>query len=452
MANNSKDKKYSIVIAGGGSSYTPGIVLMLLSSMDIFPIKTIKLYDNNEERQKIIGDACEILVRENAPEVEFVQTTDPKEAFTDIDFCMAHIRVGLNVMREKDEKIPLKYGVVGQETCGPGGMAYGLRSISGIIELIDYMEKYSPDAWMLNYSNPAAIVAEAVRILKPKSKVINICDMPVATESTLATIAGLNDRSELDCKYYGLNHFGWWTSIKDKAGNELLPKIQEHVFEHGYVSAHVDLQHADPTWLSTFQIARDLALLDKTTLPNTYLKYYLLSDYVVEHANPNYTRANEVMDGREKKVYDECRRIAERGTSVGSDNLDQAIHKDAHSTYIVDLARAIAFNTKEKMLVIVPNNGAIKNFSDDAMVEIPCIIGSDGPEPLVVGEIPLFQKGLMEQQVAVEKLVVEAYINKSYTSFYQAVMLSRTVPSAAVAKKIVDELIEVNKGYFPELK
>lgn len=127
----------------------------------------------------MIADACEIILKEKAPEIDFVATTDPETAFTDVDFVMAHIRVGLYAMREKDEKIPLKYGVIGQETCGPGRIAYGMRSIGGFLELIDYMEQYSPDAWMLNYSNPAAIVAEATRKLRPNSKIINICDMPV---------------------------------------------------------------------------------------------------------------------------------------------------------------------------------------------------------------------------------------------------------------------------------
>ena len=88
-------------------------------------------------------------------------------------------------MRDKDEKIPLKYGVVGQETCGPGGIAYGLRSIGPVIEILDYMEKYKPNAWMLNYSNPAAIVAEATNRLRPNSKIINICDMPVGVVAPL---------------------------------------------------------------------------------------------------------------------------------------------------------------------------------------------------------------------------------------------------------------------------
>ena len=440
------NKKFSICIAGGGSTFTPGIVLMLMNNLDKFPIRKIKLYDNNEERQKTIADACEILVRDNSTDIEFIQTTDPKEAFSDIDFVMAHIRVGLYEMREKDEKIPLKYGVVGQETCGPGGMSYGLRSIGPIVEIIDYMEQYSPNAWMLNYSNPAAIVAEATRRLRPNSKIINICDMPISIEDKISKIAGLNSRKDLDVIYYGLNHFGWWSSIKDKQGNELLPKIREHVVEHGYISKDIDLQHYGPSWLDTFQKARDIAKLDSKTLPNTYLKYYLFPDYVVSHVNVEKTRANEVMESREKDVFEECRRIVRENTSENC-----AFHKDAHATYIVDLARAIAFNTKERMLLIVPNNGSISNFDKDAMVEIPCLLGNDGPIPLQVGEIPMFQKGLMSQQVAVEKLVVDAWINKSYEKLYQAIILSKTVPSASVAKNIVDDLIEANKEYWPEL-
>ena len=106
-------KKYSITVAGGGSTFTPGIVLMLLDHMDRFPIRSIKFYDNDAERQEIVAKACEIYLKENAPEVEFAYTTDPETAFTDIDFVLAHIRVGKYAMREKDEKIPLKYGVVG---------------------------------------------------------------------------------------------------------------------------------------------------------------------------------------------------------------------------------------------------------------------------------------------------------------------------------------------------
>ena len=153
------------------------------------------------------------------------------------------------------------------------------------------------------------------------------------------------------------------------------------------------------------------------------------------------------MAGREKHVFGECDRIAACGTAK-----DTTLEVDEHASYIVDLARAIAYNTHERMLLIVPNNGAIANFDETAMVEVPCIVGSNGPEPLTQGNIPRFQKGLMEQQVAVEKLVVEAWEEGSYQKLWQALTLSKIVPNARVAKQLLDDLIEANKDFWPELK
>lgn len=157
--------------------------------------------------------------------------------------------------------------------------------------------------------------------------------------------------------------------------------------------------------------------------------------------------ADAQMDGREKQVFGACRKIIESGTAK-----DGGFEADVHASYIVDLACAIAKNTRERFLLIVPNEGAVENFDRTAMVEIPCIVGSNGYEKICQGSIPQFQKGLMEQQVSVEKLCVEAWIEGSYQKMWQALTLSKTVPSAAVAKKILDDLIEANKDYWPELK
>lgn len=441
-------KKFSVVIAGGGSTFTPGIVMMMLDNLDRFPLKKLKLYDNDGDRQGILGEALEILLKEQAPEIEFSYTTDPETAFSDVDFCMAHIRVGKYAMREKDEKVPLRHGVFGQETCGPGGIAYGMRSITGMLEIIDYMEKYSPDCWMLNYSNPAAIVAEACRVMRPESKVLNICDMPVGTLRRMSQIIG-KAPEELEVRYFGLNHFGWWTSVKDTEGHEYIEQIRNYVSEHGYLTQiEVDTQHTDPSWQETHKKAKDILAVTPDYLPNTYLKYYLYPDYVFEHMkdHPEFTRANEVVQGREKTVFDHAQQIIAKGTAEGI-----AFDIDAHATFIVDLARAIAFNTHERMVMIVENNGAIANFPDDAMVEVPCIVGTDGPEALTQGKIPAFQQAMMFQQVTVEKLVVEAYVENSYQKMWQALTLSKTVPSAQVAKELLDDLIIENAGTWPEL-
>ncbi|WP_331654349.1 hypothetical protein [Clostridioides difficile] len=193
--------------------------------------------------------------------------------------------------------------------------------------------------------------------------------------------------------------------------------------------------------------AKDLLEIEPATLPNTYLKYYLMADETVEHANPNYTRANEIMDRREKDTFEECERIIKKGTAR-----DTWFDASEHSQFIVELACALAFNTQERFLLIVPNNGAIENFADDAMVEIPCLVGKDIVEPMSIGKIPTFQKGLMEQQVASEKLAVEAWIEKSYQKLWQSFTMSKTVPSAKVAKEILDEMIVANKDFWPTFK
>ena len=441
-------EKKSVVIAGGGSTYTAGIVMMLIENQDKFPLRKLKFYDNDLERQKIVADACEIIIRERAPQIEFLATVDPEEAFTDVDFVMAHIREGGLQMREQDEKIPLRHGVVGQETCGPGGIAYGMRSITGVIELIDYMEKYSPEAWMLNYSNPASIVAEATRVLRPDTKIINICDMPVAIKQGMADIVGLDSGNDIVDRYYGLNHYGWWTEVLDKDGNDLMPVLKEHVSKWGY-SPSVDIENPlllEESWMDTFKKAKDIYAVDPETLPNTYLKYYLFPDYVVKHSDPNHTRANEVMENREKNIFAECNNIVEKNTAEGT-----TIEAGEHAEFIVQLAGALSYNTYERMLLIVENNGAIANLDSTAMVEVPCLVSKRGYEPLAMGNIPQFQKGMIEQQVSVEKLVVQAYIEKSYQKLWQALTLSSTVPSATVAKEILDDLVEANKEYWPEL-
>ncbi len=443
-------KKQSILIAGGGSTYTASIIMLLIENQDKFPLRKIKLYDIDKERQDTIAKAREIILKERAPEIEFLATTDPEEAFTDLDFVMAHIRAGGLDMREQDEKIPLKHKVVGQETCGPGGFAYGMRSIPDVLELVDYMEKYSPDAWMLNYSNPAAIVAEATRILKPDSKIINICDMPVVIKNSWAEIVGLESGTDIVDRYYGLNHFGWWTEVLDKDGNDLMPELKEHTSKYGYAQApDSDDENellAEESWMSTFEVAKDVQKLDPDTLPNTYLKYYYYPNRVVDSADPTHTRANEVKGYREKNVFEECRRIIENGTAEDTD-----IKPSEHAEFIVQLAGSIAFNGYERMLLIVENNGAIANVRDDAMVEVPCLVSKRGVEPLAMGNIPNFQKGLIEQQVASEKLLVEAYLEKSKQKLWQSLTLSSIVPNADVASELMEDLIEANKDFWPEL-
>ena len=139
-------KNYAVTIAGGGSTFTPGIALMLLEERDRFPVNKVTFYDNNAERQEIVGKFGEVMFRDYYEGLEFSYTTDPAEAFEDIDFALVQIRAGGMGLRNADEKIPYKYGRIGQETCGPGGLAYGIRSVPAMIQLVKDIRRYSPDA------------------------------------------------------------------------------------------------------------------------------------------------------------------------------------------------------------------------------------------------------------------------------------------------------------------
>lgn len=450
------NKPYTVCIVGAGSRYTAGILRMLVGEKERFPIKKITLYDNEYERQHKVAGYAKVLMKEYYPECEVVETMDPETAFTDIDFAFMQIRAGRLPMRELDEKIALKYGRIGQETCGAGGFAYGMRSVPAVCDIIKDIRKYSPEAWVLNYSNPAAIVAEATkRVFPGDHRIINICDMPIGIMGFYAA-ALKKDISELEPRYFGLNHFGWFTKVLDKkTGEDYLPKLQVMFKEP--LPAMGDNHPVSGSWLDTFIFMSTMIQDYEDFLPNTYLQYYLYPDHMLSVENPNYTRANEIMDGGEKDLFKMLDEVIEAGKLKGTKHEPKDLGangtiKSGHSQYICDLAYAIANNTGDVFLCMTENHGIVSNLTDGMMVEVPCHVGINGVEPLNVGEIPTFHKGLLENQYAYEKLTVDACLEGSYKKAWQALTLNRCVNDTQVAKKILDEYIAVNKEYWPELK
>ncbi|SFC02525.1 maltose-6'-phosphate glucosidase [Alkalibacterium subtropicum] len=439
-------KKNNIVLVGGGSTWTPGILKAMTTHLDEFALNRIVLYDINEKRQEVIGEFAKILFKEEAPEVEIVYTTDKEVAYKDVDFVFCQMRTGGFDMREKDEKIPLSLGVIGQETCGPGGFAYGLRSIRDMEEMVKDVRRLSPDAWILNYTNPAAIVALALDKLFPKEdKILNICDQPVNLLRSFASLIDL-DVNKFEPVYFGLNHFGWFTHIYDETGKDRAPEIKEIILNGGF--RPVDAEQRDQSWLETYAMVEDMLIDFPDYLPNTYLQYYLYPEYKLSKLDPEWTRTDEVRIGREQKVFEECRRIVENGTARDS----KVVHNDAHGDMMVEVAASIANNLRKTFVVMVRNDGIVSNLPDDSMVEVAASLGANGPAPYAVGEIGTFYKGLIENQYAFERLTVKAYMEGSYTKALQALTLNRTVVDAKKARKVLDALIEANKEYWPELK
>ncbi|MCA0971246.1 6-phospho-alpha-glucosidase [Halobacillus litoralis] len=439
-------KKQNLVVVGGGSTYTIGMIMSLVAEKEQFPLKSITFYDTDHERQEKIAKASEIILREKYPELErFSYTTDKAEALSDADFVFVQIRTGGLAMREKDEQIPLQHGAVGQETCGPGGMAYGLRSIGDMIELVNDIRHYAPDAWILNYTNPAAIVAEALRREFPEDKkLLNICDMPAAIMVSYAGILG-KDVFDLVPEYFGLNHFGWFTKILDKDGNDHTSTIKRAITEDGFIPEDAEIAN-DPSWIKTFKQVEQMVTDFPEYLPNTYLQYYLYPSQMVEKEDPQNTRARQVINGREARVHNLADQIISDDTTANVE-----LEVDIHGRYMIRVAASMAYNNGDIFIVMVENNGTIANLPDDAMVEVPAMMTNRGPKPFSVGNISTFYKGLIEGQLAYEKLVVDAYFENSYEKALQALTLNRTVVDAPRARKILDDMIDANKEFWPAL-
>lgn len=439
-------KKYKVVIVGGGSTWTPGLLKSLCEKKKEFPMEELRMYDINAERQSVIGEFAKILFAEEYPELKFLYTTDKAQAYKDVDFVFCQIRSGGFDMRMLDEQIPLAHGVVGQETCGAGGFAYGLRSIPDMIQIVRDARTYANDPWILNYTNPAAIVAVALeRVFPGDKKIVNMCDQPVNLLQSFAKVLGVR-RQDIIPEYVGLNHFGWFTKLTDRNGNDLLAPLREKILSEGFLPA--DAAERDASWLHTYAMVQTIMRDFPDYVPNTYLQYYLYPEQVVAQLDPDHTRTEEVRNGREKRVFTQCRQAARQGSTKGLTIAKSEVHADM----IVEVASSIAFDKGELFIMITRNNGTVSNFHEDAMVETAAHVGANGVTAVPFGKIDVFMKGLMEGQYAYEHLTVDSYFEGSYKKALQALTLNRTLVDAQKAKAVLDDLIDANQDYWPELK
>ena len=439
-------KKYKVVIVGGGSTWTPGLLTRLCEKKNEFPMEELRMYDINAERQAVIGEFAKVLFAEEYPDLKFLYTTDKAQAYKEADFVFCQIRSGGFDMRMLDEQIPLAHGVVGQETCGAGGFAYGLRSIPDMIQIVRDARTYANDPWILNYTNPAAIVAVALeRVFPGDKKIVNMCDQPVNLLQSFAKVLGIR-RQDIVPEYVGLNHFGWFTKLTDRDGNDLLAPLREKILSEGFLPA--DAAERDASWLHTYAMVQTIMRDFPDYVPNTYLQYYLYPEQVVAQLDPDHTRTEEVRNGREKRVFTQCRQAARQGSTKGLTIAKSEVHADM----IVEVASSIAFDKGELFIMITRNNGTVSNFHEDAMVETAAHVGANGVTAVPFGKIDVFMKGLMEGQYAYEHLTVDSYFEGSYKKALQALTLNRTLVDAQKAKAVLDDLIDANQDYWPELK
>ncbi|MEE0966921.1 MAG: 6-phospho-beta-glucosidase [Bacilli bacterium] len=433
-------KGIKVVTIGGGSSYTPELVEGFIKRYDELPVKELWLVDieDGKEKLEIVGNLAKRMVKKAGIDMKVYLTLDRREALKDADFVTTQFRVGLLDAREKDELIPLKYGVIGQETNGPGGMFKALRTIPVIFDIIKDCEELCPNAWIVSFTNPSGINAEAVFRHTGWKKFIGLCNGPVNMIKDIEKILEVKPE-ELDVKIAGLNHMIFAVDVKVNGVNqnkELIDRINN-------IGTNESLKNiVDIPWSEEF-------ITSFGYIGIGYLRYYLQKQQMLEHCQEDAVKGQcraQVVKRVEKELFEKYK---DENLDVKPKELEQrggAYYSDAACNLISSL-----YNDKGDIQVVdTLNNGAITNLPDDVVVEVSCKITKDGPIPICVGDLPLQCAGLVQQLKAFEILTTHVALSGNYNDALVAMTINPLVQSEITAKNILDDMLEAHKKYLPQ--
>lgn len=434
-------KGIKIVTIGGGSSYTPELVEGFIKRYDSLPVKELWLVDipEGEEKLKIVGGLAKRMIKEAGLPIKVHLTLDRRKALKDADFVTTQFRVGLLEARAKDERIPLKYGVIGQETNGPGGLFKGLRTIPVILDIIRDMEELCPHAWLINFTNPAGMVTEAVFRHSNWKKVIGLCNVPVGMKMGIAAQLGVEpDRIQID--FAGLNHMVYGLDIYldgERYTEQYIDHLTSQDESSGTMQNIVDLKW-EPEFIKALQ-----------AIPCPYHRYYYKTDEMLAEelkaAETEGTRA-EVVQKLEKDLFELYK---EESLNIKPPQLEKrggAYYSDA----ACNLIDSIYNDRKDIQPVNTMNNGAIASIPDQSAVEMNCVITKDGPKPIAIGDLPVATRGLVQQIKSFERVAAEAAVTGDYQTALLAMTINPLVPSDTIAKQILDEMLEAHKEHLPQ--
>jgi 6-phospho-beta-glucosidase len=426
--------RIKLAYIGGGSTRGPGTMASFVAQGEQFNGSEVVLIDLNQERLDLVKTLADKMARCKGLDLTITTTTDRRAGLTDCDAVLSSYRPGGFEARYLDESIPLKHGVIGQETQGPGGFFMALRSINVMQGIIADMAAVCPGARLFNYTNPVNIVAQAVAD-NSEVPVVSLCEGPIVYPRSVAEVADL-DPGQLDSISIGLNH-GSWSIRHQYQGRDVLPLVRE-AWER---------KRDDP------KVApRDKRLLAMTvameSIPSEYFQYYLFKDQVLAElqAKPT-TRAQDIMAAvpdywthyREQAATD-CPDLDAGRSRGGIHELELAI----------DVMDAIYNDRKEVWPVNVPNEGSIADFPDDTVVETVAYVDAAGIRPLAMGELPAPTKGLVKMLGEYQMLAADAAWNGTRADAVRALASNPLCYSLPVAEAIYDELAVAHKDYLPE--
>ena len=431
-----------IAIIGAGSSYTPELIEGLINRKDELPIRELWLVDIEDGREKvniIAGLTQRMLARNNLENISVHVTFDRIEALKGADFICSQFRAGCLEGRIRDERISLKYGMIGQETNGLGGFANACRTIPIALDICKEIEEYCPDAWLLNFTNPSGMVTEA--ILKHSNvKAVGLCNVPVIMQKGISKLLEANEK-DLIVQVAGLNHFIFVRQILDNGVDKL-----EEVLEQVVAGNDPLVPENIPPFKWPAALIRSLGMI-----PCPYLRYYYMSqdmmDQELEEADNDGTRG-EVVKAIEKRLFDIYRNpdLTEKPKEL------EMRGGKYYSEAACELMASIHNDKRTIMHVNTRNNGAISGLPDDCAVEVSCMITKSGPLPLNVAEFPADTLKLIQLMKQFESLTVQAAVDGDKELAHRALILNPIVTTGSILEKALDETITANLDYMPQFR
>ncbi len=430
------DSFIKIAVIGGGSSYTPELIEGIINRNAVLKVNEIALVDipTAAEKLTIIKELVDRMVRKSGLDIRVIDTFDRQKALEGCSYVITQFRHGGLAGRVLDERIPLKYNVVGQETTGPGGFSLALRTIPVILSIAKDMEKLCPNAWLINFTNPSGIITEAVNKYS-KVKCVGLCNVPINMERDLAGLFNV-EPEKIYCEFIGLNHLSWIKKVF-VCGEDVTDKLFSMDLSNRNIVANIT---GVP---ESSDIIKNIRLIPSPYLNYFYFQRHMLEEELESVRSGKGTRA-ECVKEVEKDLFDiyknpgldtKPEQLAQRGGSLYSEaavSLIQSIHTDSGAIHVVN----------------VPNRGAITDLNMDSVIETNCVVKSSGIYPIASGKLPEVVMPLVASVKTYERLTIEAAVTGSRERALQALICHPLIHGVDAAAGLLADILEAHKNYL----
>ena len=419
-----------VAVIGSGSTYTPELIDGFIRRRDTLIVRQFVFMDIDERKRSIVGGLCIRMLKEEGMDCDAVLTDDLDEALEDADYVITQIRVGKLPARILDEKIPVKYGLLGQETTGIGGFMKAQRTIPVMCHIADRLKELSPDAYLINFTNPSGIITEAVQ-KHGFDRIIGLCNVPI---NMAASVREQIPGGELSMDYVGLNHLSWIYHIEQDGVD-----ITEKAVREGVKSER--MSNIPPS-----ELDKDITQIAGAVY-SPYLEYYYDRSGKLKHnAKSERCRGEECMEIEEQllKLYSEEALVQKPAL------LDKrGGHR--YSEVAVNLIHDLHNNTGNINIVNVRNGNTIDFLEPDDVIEVPCRIDREGAHPIAGKKIDNSHiRTMMLVVKEYERQAVEAGLTGDRTAAMRALMIHPLLGDFTASKRCLEEMLEANRAYLPQ--